>query len=165
LTKIIKTSNDSGEAVVSKVDYDILDHYKWHVKRDGYMYRNASTKELRAGFSRSIAMHRQIKDFPNGLTVDHINGNKLDNRRSNLRVATMAQNQGNSRKFKKASSVYKGVRFHSRDKVWQAHITKKGKQIHLGTFDTEEEAAMAYNEKAEEIFGDFALLNNVERAI
>src|SRR5699024_11334021 len=90
------------------------------------MYRNASTEELRNGMPRSISMHRQLMGFPKGKTIDHINHDKLDNRLSNLRIASYADNQANRRKLKRTSSNYKGVRYHRRDNVWHAYIVVKG---------------------------------------
>ena len=162
MTAYIIASNNSGKALVDKDVAHDLEKYKWHVKKDGYMYRNASTEELKRGMPRSIAMHRQLMGFPKGKTIDHINHNKLDNRLSNLRVASYADNQANSRKLKRTSSKYKGVRYHRRDNVWHAYITIKGKQKHLGTFKSEKDAAQAYNNAAKRFFGEFALLNNLE---
>jgi len=158
----IIASNNSGKALVDKGVAHDLEKYKWHVKKDGYMYRNASTEELKRGMPRSIAMHRQLMGFPKGKTVDHINHDKLDNRLCNLRVASYADNQANRRKLKRASSKYKGVRYHRRDNVWHAYIIARGKQEHLGTFKSEKDAAQAYNSAAKKQFGEFALLNNLE---
>src|SRR5690625_2615678 len=141
---------------------DNEEKYKWYVKKDGYMYRNASTEELKRDMPRSIAMHRQLMGFPKGKTIDHINHDKLDNRLSNLRVASYADNQANSRKLKRTSSKYKGVRYHRRDNVWHAYITIKSKQKHLGTFKSEKDRSEAYNNAAKRFFGEFALLNNLE---
>src|SRR5690625_7935419 len=113
----IIASNNSGKALVDKGVAHDLEKYKWHVKKDGYMYRNASTEELKRGMPRSIAMHRQLMGFPKGKTVDHINHDKLDNRLSNLRIPSYADNQANRRRLKKTSSNYKGVRYHHRDHV------------------------------------------------
>lgn len=162
MTAYITANNNSGKALIDKDVKDELNEYKWHVKKDGYMYRNASTEELRNGMPRSISMHRQLMGFPKGKTIDHINHDKLDNRLSNLRIASYADNQANRRKLKRTSSNYKGVRYHRRDNVWHAYIVVKGEQKHLGTFEWESDAAQAYNSAAKKIFGDFALLNNIE---
>jgi len=98
--------------------------------------------------------------------VDHINGDTLDNRRANLRVVTKEQNNMNRRKRKGCSSKYKGVsldRDHGRA-LWKAYIGGKstgGKRIILGRFKKERDAALAYNEAAKELFGQYAKLNVV----
>jgi hypothetical protein len=108
-------------------------------------------------------MHREVWMLCSGceaLLIDHKNGNGLDNQFSNLRAATKAQNQMNSR----STRGYKGVRFskrHGSPGRWEARIGIGGRYQHLGTFDTAEEAAVAYNAKAVELFGEFARLNEV----
>ena len=96
---------------------------------------------------------------PAGLVVDHIDGNGLNNRKSNLRVCTQAQNSLNSRPRRNSSSRYKGVSFYKRDKIWQAQIFYNFRTINIGRFDDEIEAALAYDRKAAELFGEFAYLN------
>ena len=98
--------------------------------------------------------------------VDHRDGNTLDNRRENLRVATAAQNVRNARKKRSATtSRYKGVFFtrgrkgRSLSKPWQAQIRRGGKNRYLGCFETAEAAALAYDTAARETFGEFACLN------
>lgn len=90
--------------------------------------------------------------------IDHINGDSLDNRRSNLRYCTYSQNLMNTHKVRSASG-YKGVYRHR--KRWYAHITLNGRRFYLGLFKTPQDAAHAYNAKAKELFGEFACLNPV----
>ena len=106
---------------------------------------------------------------PRGFLVDHINGDKLDNRRENLRLATRGENEVNKRKRRthkgrKPTSKYKGVTKikDRRKKRWRAIITFQKRIIHLGNFYTEKEAAEAYNEAAKKYYGDFAYLNKIE---
>ena len=108
-------------------------------------------------------LHRVIVNPRDDEDVDHIDHNTLDNRRLNLRVATVAQNQGNQRPRKGASSKYKGVYWNKIASKWQAYIKAGGIQQTLGYFDCEEEAARAYNAAALETFGEFAKLNGVEK--
>jgi hypothetical protein len=107
-------------------------------------------------------MHRIIMHTSKGMDTDHINGNRLDNRRKNLRICTRSQNLANYCYFKSKSCNYKGVT-KLQDKVktpnkWMAQIGKDNKNIFLGLFPTAKMASMAYNKKAKELFGDFAKL-------
>ncbi len=104
-------------------------------------------------------MHRAILNAPKGLLVDHIDGNGLNNRKSNLRLCTFAQNAHNSRPRRNSSSRYKGVCWHKVKKKWTVSIYKGGKRTYLGYYDDEIEAALAYDRKATELFGEFAYLN------
>lgn len=104
-------------------------------------------------------MHGQIKGVsPDKRQPDHENGVTLDNRRNNLRFATSSQNAMNRRKTSANSSGYKGVHWHKGHQKWCAQIKVNGKSIHLGYFDTPEEAHAAYCEAATRLHGDFARL-------
>ena len=96
---------------------------------------------------------------PDGMEVDHINGNGLDNRKANLRLCTRAQNQMNSIKRTGKSSIFKGVSWHKNAWKWRANIKINQKDIHIGYFDTELEAAEAYDIEAIRLFGSFAKTN------
>lgn len=91
--------------------------------------------------------------------IDHINRNRSDNRFVNLREATQSQNQGNSKKYKDVSSVYRGACWHKRDKKWRVQIMVNGKKKWIGYFDQEEAAAAAYDWHATKVFGEFANTN------
>ena len=106
-----------------------------------------------------IYLHRYITGAPDGMFVDHINGNKLDNRSCNLRVCTMAQNNMNTGP---KTGKYKGVHWSKTQKKWVSQITKDGKTQTLGSFGTEEAAAIAYNKAATELYGEYAYINKVE---
>ena len=94
--------------------------------------------------------------------VDHKSGSWFNNLESNLRPSTKSQNAMNQQNQEGTSSKYKGVCWHAPSKKWRAYIKINGKQIHLGYFNTEIEAARAYNKAALELFGEFANLNIIE---
>jgi hypothetical protein len=105
-------------------------------------------------------MHRLIIKAPDGLVVDHINYNGLDNRKANLRLATLKQNSRHViRTMNPGSSKYKGVSWYTRDKVWAVKIMVDGKTIRIGYFRNEIEAAKAYDKAAKKYHGEFAALN------
>lgn len=113
---------------------------------------------------KKIYLHRVINKTPEGSETDHINGDKLDNRRENLRTATRSENQRHARKKKRlgrSTSEFKGVYWSRRRNKWVAQIRYGGKTRSLGGFDLERDAAIAYNGAASLLFGDFALLNKV----
>ena len=148
-------------AIVDPHDYPWLSKFKWHVvTQNGYFYacRRPSVGEFRT--SRSVWMNREILNAPPRLLVDHHNHDTLDNRKSNLRLATYAENGYNRRKLKKSkSSRFKGVSFHKKRNVWRAVISTTGRSIHLGEFKSELQAAKAYDGAAKLHFKDFANLN------
>ena len=103
--------------------------------------------------------HRLILHPPKGKQVDHRNHKPLDCRRSEMRICTCSENMQNQVQQKGRSSQFKGVSWHKANANWTAQIKHNGKQIHLGCFAIEEEAARGYDAKAIELFGEFALLN------
>lgn len=96
-----------------------------------------------------------------GFEIDHINNNGLDNRKKNLRFATHSQNLANARIRKRQASSYRGVYYSKEKKKWRVLIGIDYSIKFVGYFKTQEEAALAYNKKAKEIFGEFACLNPV----
>jgi hypothetical protein len=150
--------------LVDSQDYYRLKNFNWWVKGNGtnlYAARNSITSTLR---NKTVYLHRQIMDPPPGLVVDHKNGDSLDNRRANLRLATHQENMRNRRKRKNTSSQYIGVHFDKRKRRWAAHIRYNGKKIWLGYFDSEIEAARAYDAAAKKYHIEFARLNFPEEA-
>ena len=110
---------------------------------------------------RHTLLHRLIMDAPAGVQVDHINGDPLDNRRSNLRLCNNQQNHANMGKRSNTTSQYKGVCWFKPARKWSARIKVNYKSISLGYFDNEIDAARAYNEAATQYFGEFARLNEI----
>jgi len=105
-------------------------------------------------------MHQEIMGAVEGKIINHINHNGLDNRKANLRFATIQQNTWNQRKSRgNYNSRYKGVAWSKSRKKWRARITCNGKVTYIGYFDDEKAAAMAYDVRAKELFGDYAVLN------
>jgi len=148
-------------AIVDPYDYDRLRRYKWRLNRSNrtyYAFRTVSRGPL---FRPQVLwMHHTILPPPDGYLTDHRNHNGLDNRRSNLRIATYSENVQNARKTKsKTSSRYKGVDFVKATGKWRARICVAGYRIFLGSFDSELEAALAYDTAAKLYFGQFACLN------
>lgn len=141
-------------AIVDADDYDWLVQYKWHCRR----FKN-NFYAFRQMHNKAISMHRVIINAPKELLVDHIDCNGLNNRNSNLRLCTYAQNACNKRPKHNSGSKYKGISFHRRDKKWEVQICHNGKFKYLGGYDSEIDAATAYDRKAEQLFGEFAYLN------
>ena len=106
-------------------------------------------------------MSHLILPCPPGLEVDHINRDKLDNRKSNLRLVTRSQNCANRGNFKNSRSKYKGVRWNKKMGLWEAAIRKDGVITTIGAFDDEVAAASAYNEYARKLWGEYAVLNDI----
>jgi len=145
--------------IIDDEDFELIKDFKWCF--DGrYAYRRQHIRmEGRKQISQKIYLHKLLNQTPKGFDTDHINMDKLDNRKSNLRSSTRSGNEANKPKKAGCSSQYKGVCWFKLRKKWKAEIRCNGKGNHIGLFDSETEAALAYNEKALEIHGDFARLN------
>ena len=146
-------------------DFDKIRGFKWGFSknRDNNLYvargkYNPVDKKI-----SSIKLHRLIMNCPEGLEVDHIDGNTLNNCRSNLRICTKDENKRNRKKCsKQTTSIYKGVSFNAHANKYVASLRCNKIFIHLGVFAKQEDAAIAYNNAAVKHFGDFAKLNKVE---
>lgn len=142
-------------ALVDDEDYDWLMQWKWSVS-------SSSTKPYAVRWTsgnRKVRMHRAILNLPDGVVGDHINLNTLDNRRCNLRPATKAQNNQNTKGRINTSSQYKGVSWDINKERWVAQIWANDKKYWLGTFRSEHEAAHAYDAAACIHHGEFAKTN------
>lgn len=142
--------------IVDDEEYSELSRWTWAYHRNGYAYRATSSW----GKSLKFFMHREIMNAPDGYDIDHINGNKLDNRKSNLRLCNRSQNMANT-PSRGGTSQYKGVGWDRTRQKWQAKITVNYRTINLGRFDIEVDAARAYNDAALHYFGSFAAINKI----
>lgn len=146
--KIIKSTNGTDIKVNSDT-YVWAKYFTWKVNSDGYAVCGKSP-------DRNMLMHRVITDCPDNMQVDHINGEKLDNTRENLRIVTAHQNSMNRRINSNSNTGYKGVYWHKRDKKFVVVVKFHGKKYFSGRFNNAEEAHEAYMRKSKELFGDYA---------
>ncbi|MDI3211784.1 HNH endonuclease [Arthrobacter sp. AL12] len=153
--------DDESIIKVDRQDYD-LSYYKWYVK-GGYAQRSVwikSTPESKLRSMHRIIVQRMVgRVLLSSEQVDHINGDKLDNRRANLRPATNQQNMWNRGSRSGSSSRYVGVAYYPITSRWIARIKVSGYQINIGYFPTELEAAWMRDQYALALHGDFACLN------
>lgn len=142
---------------IDKIDLDLFEEYHWIVHKqksnDIYLYKKKSPHYLHTYIAKRMGVVSE--------SIDHIDGNGLNNCRANLRPANHSLNAMNTKKRLGTTSKYKGVSKLSHGK-WKAQIYLNQKAFYLGCFNTEEEAALAYNQKAIILFGTYARLNNVK---
>ena len=143
-------------AIVDDADHDRVSQHKWFYSVRGYAVRNVpNPKGIKRKWTMQT-MHRFIAGIPDGVTVDHISGDKLDNRRENLRAATLQQNACNRGLTKRNTSGSKGVSWYSPSQKWRAVIAVNKKYVHIGHFTDKQEAIDAYAEAANRLHGEFA---------
>jgi hypothetical protein len=143
-------------ALVDDADYDALMAFKWRALK--WSSGVDQWYALRSVRKRNVYMHVHLTAY---VRTDHIDGNGLNNQRANLREATNQQNSFN-RRSETGHSPFKGVYSYPHDPSrWCAYIGLDGRKQYLGIFDTKEEAALAYNQAATKLFGEFAHLNDV----
>jgi len=144
-------------ALVDDADFEWLSHFKWNCRPNHKAFYAFSWID-----GHSVSMHRLILNPSRKDSVDHINGDGLDNRRENLRICTASQNTANTRRFREGcSSKFKGVSWRRSRNRWLAYYRKDGRFVGLGSYKDEEEAARAYDEAAIEVFGEFAYTNKM----
>lgn len=152
--------HDGQYAIVDDDDFERVSELKWRAcKGSKNKCWYARTSETICGHRGFTYMHHFV--FPGHEELDHKNRNGLDNRKSNLRPATSSQNQANREKRAGTSSRFKGVCWDNTGKKWKARIKCNRKERNLGLYDSEQEAARAYNRAAKEAFGEFAWLNPI----
>lgn len=140
--------------LVDDEDYEGLSQFSWRRVR-GYAVSSVGERVI-------LRLHRAILQAPEGLEVDHVNGNTLDNRKENLRLCTRQQNMCNQRVSKANTSGRKGVSWRKDLASWAAYITVHGKRVHLGFFLDRDDAAKAYDVASRKLHGEFGLQNGLD---
>lgn len=151
-------------ALVDDEDYCRISCRNWYAIRNEYGYYAAGTTPMVKWIRKRLLMHRIIMCAKKGQIIDHRDGDGLNNQKYNLRFCTISQNGQNQRISTHPSklSKYKGVTWHKGGRKWQAAIRGENKKnYYLGSYANEDDAARAYDEKAKELFGEFARINNV----
>lgn len=149
-------------ALVDDEDHPYLKGFRWHRRwnRDKF-YVQTSIWDKVKDVCLNIALHNAILWKPKGYVIDHINGNNSDNRRSNLRICTPAENARNTRRYNRNTSGYKGVSLVKgiKEETWKSEITLDNKRIYLGVFKNKLDAAKAYDEAAVKYHREYARTN------
>ena len=148
-------------AIVDDDDFDWLNGYKWQYldsgRGNGYAVRALYLGKVNGKDKYGLKwMHREILKTPKSFETDHINRNKLDNRKENLRKATRSQNKANTNLTKANKSGYKGVNWSNKTKSWEAGIKINQKRIWLGYFKNKLKASLVYKKAANIYFGEYA---------
>lgn len=151
------------EAIVDDEDYEYLNQWKWCAQFNNFvcyavrMENGTDCKRIK------ILMHRVVFNAQQGQKIDHENRNGLDNRKKNLRISSSSQNAYNAKKHVDAvTSIYKGVYFVTGRNKWRADIVYDKKRLFLGYFNSEIDAAKAYNEASIKHHGDFSRINKIK---
>lgn len=136
-------------------DYPLVSRYRWTRRKEGYFVASCGKR------NSHIMLHRLIMNPPSGVLVDHIDGDPANCRRSNMRLCDSAGNARNVRTQRNNKCGLKGVYWADDRKKWRAEITVNRRHIHIGSFETGEEAARAYDKYALRYFGEFAKTNEM----
>lgn len=145
-------------ALVDSADFEWLNQWIWNYDK-GYAYRTQRYGLRKFNKKKNIHMHRLILDAPKGFFTDHIDGNRLNNQRKNLRIVNYQQSAFNTGLSSRNKCGYKGVGWHKEKEKYRAYIKMDGHQKHLGYFKTKEEAARAFNVMSKKYHGEYARLN------
>jgi hypothetical protein len=149
--------HDGSSFLIDSEDLDKISHMTWFRGKRGYPV--AATSRKLPGGRRNVSVHRLLLSPPQGYDVDHISGDKLDNRKSNLRICSHQQNMFNQKMRSTNSSGYYGVSYMKNCGKYEAYIHFNGRKNYLGIFDTVSGAAAARDAAAKRLFGDYARLN------
>ena len=153
----IGITSNGYEFIIDSEDFTLVNKYCWHQHQDGYLC-TCYESYIDGGkhHNKYILMHKLIlNDWENKTEIDHINGKPYDNRKENLRIVGHMQNMKNSKMFSSNTSGHKGVHYATKERKWKAYIQADNQKMHLGTFQTYEEAVIA-REKAElKYFGEY----------
>lgn len=150
MMKLIPLSKGQ-HAIVDDEDYDAMNSVKWYTYECFYTFYAMRTVRMGGGKKKSFHMHRMINKTPDGMLTDHINGNGLDNRKENLRSVSHKENMVNCARNTPKRPKYRGISWHKSNYKWYAQITIDSKNIYIGSFHNQEEAASAYNEFREKV--------------
>jgi hypothetical protein len=146
------TTTTGIDFLVDDDDYEWIKERNWTTAPNGYVM--STTK-------KAVPLHRLILKTKKGYITDHIDGNRTNNQKSNLRSCTYTQNARNAKIQEGRTSKYKGVCWVTRDSKWMAYIKINKRLKFLGYFKDEKNAAKAYNDKATKEFGEFARINEI----
>jgi hypothetical protein len=149
-------------AMVDDEDFEWLSESSWHYSKSNKEDRYGYAKRPGTGKTALDRMHRVIMKARDGVDVDHVDGNGINNQKSNLRICTKHQNRFNTKIPSANTSGFKGVGFHKKARKWRARVKLNGKENHIGLFVDKIEAAKAYDELATKLFGKFARTNKDE---
>lgn len=154
--KRLALANSRKRAVIDDCDFDWAIRHNWRLSTRGYAYRTVHQRGKKPEY-KMLFLHAVILGTKPGYVGDHKNRDRLDNRRTNLRFATLSQNSAN--RTNKNRTGYRGVQRHTTG--WRVQIRAKGHRCSIYGFKTPEDAARKYNELAQVAYGEFAVLNEV----
>lgn len=157
--KLIPLGKSGLFVKVDNEDYDYLNQFSWYIV-NSHKFKYPIRKKQIDLKRKIISMHREImKANCSKIIVDHIDHDLLNCQKSNLRICTKQQNRMNCTASKNGTSKYLGVYFHKQSGKWRSEIRINLKATYLGSHNSQESAARAYDKKAKELFGEFANLN------
>lgn len=163
IIEVDSKTHGKHQILLDDEDYEIYSKFKWTIRKDKNTFYAQRCARI-CGIKKTCILHREICALTkgDGLVVDHVNRNGLDNRRENLRICTVTENNRNTTSRANSTSKYKGVWWEKARRKWRAVIKFDNKSIHLGSFINEIDAAKAYNEAALKYHGKFANINIIE---
>lgn len=157
--KKIKLGKKDLYVLIDDDDYKLISKYKWHSQRSGNMIY-AVSRNTTEDWNFRVLMHRFLLNAPVGIQVDHKNRNGLDNQRHNIRLCVSSENQYNKIGWSKSGFKGVGLNYYKMKSIrYRAYIQYNKKLIHLGYYNTAEDAARVYDIAAKKYFGEFAFTN------